>query len=52
MTYSCDLCENIFSDKSNLHRHKRVVHSEKRFVCQSCNKSLTRAGKLKSTNVL
>jgi len=24
-----------------------VVHSGKRFVCQSCNKSFTRAGKFK-----
>jgi len=47
MTYSCDLCEKLFSDKSNLYRHKRMVHSGKRFVCQSCNKSFTRAGKLR-----
>ena len=40
MTYLCITCSKIFSTKSNLNRHIKIVHlKERNFSCDQCNKS-------------
>lgn len=42
--YTCDLCEKKYNIISNLHRHKRNVHSNKKdktFKCKRCDEKFT-----------
>ncbi|XP_019399629.1 PREDICTED: GDNF-inducible zinc finger protein 1-like isoform X2 [Crocodylus porosus] len=41
--YSCNLCDQLFSNRQNLKQHKLTVHSdERRFPCMSCDKRFKR----------
>ena len=42
MKYSCDVCNESFSDQKNLKRHKRQSHEENSFTCEKCKKTLSR----------
>ncbi|KYO34728.1 hypothetical protein Y1Q_0010479 [Alligator mississippiensis] len=41
--YSCNLCDQLFSNRQNLKQHKLTVHSdERRFPCMACDKRFKR----------
>lgn len=45
--FSCELCGTSFSLMRNLKRHK-MVHNQKRYLCQFCQKTFTKETNLKA----
>nr|PVC53457.1 hypothetical protein MACL_00000070 [Theileria orientalis] len=46
--FSCDQCGSVFTNASNMRRHKRFFHSNrKNFKCELCNVTFTRSDHLK-----
>ena len=43
----CNLCNKLFSKKSNLRKHVKSVHEKIKFKCEICNKELSRKGDLR-----
>ena len=33
----CEICSKVFSNSSNLHKHKRIIHFNSRFSCTHCS---------------
>ena len=49
--YKCDICENTFSQKYTLTRHKYNVHAEeKRHTCEACGKKFATFSNLERHN--
>ena len=45
--FQCELCNNSYRCKSDLKRHFRTVHEEKKFTCALCSKTFLRKDILK-----
>ena len=41
-SYSCNECDRVFNDKSNLRRHKASLHRGAKHDCPNCHKTFTR----------
>ena len=44
----CDICNKLFSNKSNLRKHIKSVHEKMKFKCEICTKNFTRKDNLLS----
>ena len=42
----CDICNKLFSNKSNLRKHIKSVHEKMKFKCEICDKKLSRKDEL------
>ena len=42
----CDICNKLFSNKSNLRKHIKSVHEKIKFKCEICDKELSRKDEL------
>ena len=39
ITFECDICKKTFNDKSNLIKHKKIVHNKiRKYECDRCEK--------------
>ena len=46
--FKCKSCQALFSAKTDMKRHNRIVHEERTpFKCESCNATFTNVSKLK-----
>ena len=43
----CDICNKLFSNKSNLRKYIKSVHEKIKFNCEICDKEVSRKDKLK-----
>ena len=39
LRYSCNKCEKVFGDPSNLKKHQRAKHEGERYECEACDRS-------------
>ena len=39
--FVCDVCEKLFTKKSNLNVHKKIYLAEKPYNCEVCDKTFT-----------
>ena len=44
----CDICNKLFSNKSNLRKHIKSVHEKMKFKCEICTTNFTRKDNLLS----
>ena len=48
--YKCDICANLFADRSALKRHRRTHTEEKPYKCNVCGECFTQSSALKCHN--
>ena len=46
--YECNVCYRLFTDNSNLRKHRRIHTNDRRYSCDVCHMSFTQNGSLTS----